>query len=216
MIRATLFTVLLSTLGGCAYLNSFVYKIDIPQGNYIDNVQVQKLRVGMTKEQVSYVLGTAVASNPFDQDRWTYLYRYKTGKGVVLEKKLIANFDADKLASVTGDYKLSEHFHIPVEQDIPKFTQVFEDDHLALSPEGNELWSISVGKFTEQNKVKQLTTLLEKENYQVMLFPKNAKLNQEVEVFVDVGTTEKELEEKLKIIEKLIDGSAEIKRLPES
>ena len=51
------------TLSGC----SLVYRIDIPQGNYVEQKQVDKLRQGMTREQVEFVLGSpccATASTP--------------------------------------------------------------------------------------------------------------------------------------------------------
>src|SRR5256886_12904052 len=39
-------------LGGCAYLSSLgVYKLDINQGNYITQDQVDKLKVGQTRQQ---------------------------------------------------------------------------------------------------------------------------------------------------------------------
>ncbi len=44
------------TLSGC----SLVYRIDIPQGNYVEQKQVDKLRQGMTREQVEFVLGSAM------------------------------------------------------------------------------------------------------------------------------------------------------------
>ena len=38
--------------GGC------VYRIDIPQGNFIEQKQIDRLRVGMSREQVEYVMGS--------------------------------------------------------------------------------------------------------------------------------------------------------------
>lgn len=104
------------SLSGCSLLDRLVYKIDIPQGNYIEDAQVQKLRVDMTKEQVKFVLGTPMLTDTFDQDEWNYLYHYKTGRGVVTAKQLILTFDNNQLKTVEGDYKISDHFSTPIEK----------------------------------------------------------------------------------------------------
>ncbi|GAA5213762.1 outer membrane protein assembly factor BamE [Corallincola platygyrae] len=102
-------------LSGCAWFSDLVYKVDIPQGNYIDEQQVEKLRVGMTKEQVKFVLGTPMVKNSFRDTTWYYVYRLKTGKGAEYNKRLIAKFDdQEKLASVEGDYELSPEFSTPI------------------------------------------------------------------------------------------------------
>jgi outer membrane protein assembly factor BamE len=60
-------------LGGC------VYRIPIQQGNYIDGTAVRQLKVGMTRSQVRYLLGTPMIKDPFDVDRWDFVYYYKHG-----------------------------------------------------------------------------------------------------------------------------------------
>lgn len=218
MVRAFILTLSLVLLSGCGYLNSLVYKIDIPQGNYIDENQVKKLRVGMTKEQVTFVLGTPMSNNPFNQTKWNYIYRYKTGKGGLLRKNLVAFFDEQgKLEKVTGDYKLSENFNIPVDQDIPDVTPTeVQDDAAPTGPEESSLWSVKLGEFETYEEVSALKLQLEEAGYQVYLFPKRPKKGDKVQVFAGAGTYEDELEEALKKIEKLTDLNAEITRLPGS
>jgi outer membrane protein assembly factor BamE len=113
--RNLLFAFLIAPLAGCAWFSDLVYKVDIPQGNYIDEQQVEKLRIGMSKEQVKFVLGTPMIKNSFRDTTWYYIYRLKTGKGAEYNKRLIATFDdSDKLISVEGDYALSEDFDKPL------------------------------------------------------------------------------------------------------
>ena len=102
------------SLAGCSTLEKLVYKIDVPQGNYVEDSQVKSLRVAMTKEQVTYVLGTPMLVDSFDRDSWNYLYSYRTGRGVVTNKQLILTFDNDKLVNVVGDYPLSPNFATPL------------------------------------------------------------------------------------------------------
>ena len=75
--------VLLASLGlsGCSAFDWMVYKIDIPQGNYIDDAKVEQLRINMSKEQVRFVLGTPMLIDAFDKERWYYLYSYQSGNG---------------------------------------------------------------------------------------------------------------------------------------
>jgi len=56
-----------------------VHKLDIQQGNVVTQEMVDKLRPGMTRAQVRYVLGTPLVTDSFHQDRWDYFYSYKKG-----------------------------------------------------------------------------------------------------------------------------------------
>ena len=104
------------SLSGCSVLEKLVYKIDIPQGNYIEDRQVERLRVDMTKEQVTFVLGTPMLVDSFNRNSWNYLYRVKKGDGEITSKQLVLTFDNDKLKTVVGDYPLSAEFNVPLEQ----------------------------------------------------------------------------------------------------
>ncbi|MGL5289038.1 MAG: outer membrane protein assembly factor BamE, partial [Aeromonas sp.] len=90
------------TLSGC----SLVYRIDIPQGNYVEQKQVDKLRQGMTREQVSFVLGTPMLRDGFDPNSWYYLYEFQPGHGELERKELTVTFTNEQLSSVTGDFPL--------------------------------------------------------------------------------------------------------------
>jgi outer membrane protein assembly factor BamE (lipoprotein component of BamABCDE complex) len=76
-------------IGGCATADNYmptwrsfgVYKIDINQGNYLSQDMVDKLKVGMTQQQVRLILGTPLVESPFRRDRWDYVYEFaKQGK----------------------------------------------------------------------------------------------------------------------------------------
>lgn len=83
---------LLLGLTGC------VYRMDIQQGNYLDGKTVSQLKVGMTRSQVRYLLGTPMVEDVFNTDRWDYIYYYK--RGYVrrpLESRVIVYFNGDKV-----------------------------------------------------------------------------------------------------------------------
>ena len=60
-------------------LTGCVYRMDIQQGNYLDGKAVSQLKVGMTRSQVRYLLGTPMVEDIFDTQRWDYIYYYKRG-----------------------------------------------------------------------------------------------------------------------------------------
>ncbi len=106
------------TVLGLTACSNWIYRIDVPQGNFLEQKDVDKLRVGMTKEQVIYVLGRPVLQDSFDHDTWYYLYDMKRGmqdRGKDFRKQLIVHFNQDKIASVTGDFELSADFNTPLD-----------------------------------------------------------------------------------------------------
>lgn len=96
--------------------SSWVYRIDIPQGNYLDKKRVEKLQLGMTKEQVKFVLGSPVVINSFEKNTWNYIYRFKSGRSdkFNIEKRFTVVFEDEKLAKAYGDFELPESFYTPI------------------------------------------------------------------------------------------------------
>ena len=86
---------LLLPLGGC------VYRMNIQQGNFLQKRVVTQLKVGMTRAQVRYLLGTPMVPSTFDIDRWDYLYYMKKGHLHRAQKYLLTvYFENDKVARI--------------------------------------------------------------------------------------------------------------------
>lgn len=66
-----------SLLTGCSTLG--VYKVDIPQGTPLTQAQATKIQVGMTHQQVRFLLGSPTISDPLNPLRWDYIYNYIPG-----------------------------------------------------------------------------------------------------------------------------------------
>lgn len=100
------------TLSACS---SWVYRYDVPQGNYLEQKSIDTLQVGMTKEQVKFILGSPVVVDAFNNDSWSYVYTLKSGRSKKFDrnKKFIINFADNKLISASGDFDLSEKFNTP-------------------------------------------------------------------------------------------------------
>ncbi len=87
-------------LSGC----NLVYKIDIQQGNVLTQSMVDELRPGMSKRQVSLVLGTAAIESPFHQNTWEYVTTYYRRGERIQRKVLTLGFEDNRLIQIEGDY----------------------------------------------------------------------------------------------------------------
>ena len=79
------------------------YKMDIQQGNYVTQDMVAKLKPGMTRSQVRFILGTPLVVDMFRTNRWDYVYVYQKRGKVTEHRKFTVIFENDKLSSVEGD-----------------------------------------------------------------------------------------------------------------
>ena len=105
-ITLILASVLLASCSGLSTPLLSPYKMDIRQGNYVTPEMREKLKLGMTKQQVRYVLGTPMLADAFHGDRWDYPYRLEQ-RGEIVEKQLLTlYFDGDRLARVEDDGKV--------------------------------------------------------------------------------------------------------------
>jgi outer membrane protein assembly factor BamE len=113
MLLRILAVVIALSLSACS---SWVYRIDIPQGNYLEQKDIDKLQISMTKEQVKFVLGSPVLVDSFNDDTWHYVYKLKSGRSDKLnkQKNFMVKFENDLLVTASGDFELSENFHTPM------------------------------------------------------------------------------------------------------
>jgi outer membrane protein assembly factor BamE len=79
--------------GGC------VYRINIQQGNFLDQAAVDTVKTGMTRSQVRYLLGTPMVADSFNKERWDYIYYLKKGRTRHIDsRRVTVYFDGDKVA----------------------------------------------------------------------------------------------------------------------
>ncbi|GAB54723.1 outer membrane lipoprotein omlA [Glaciecola punicea ACAM 611] len=117
MKSAYIIIILVTTLFTTA-CSDWIFRIDVPQGNFLDQKDVDRLRIEMTKEQVEFVLGNAIVEDSFSSDTWYYIYNMKRGmskRGEDVRKELILKFVDGKLSSMTGDFEESEEFSTPLD-----------------------------------------------------------------------------------------------------
>lgn len=87
-----------AALSGC----SLVYKLPTRQGNVIEQKQLDKLEIGMTRDQVKFVMGTPLAASPFRDDRWDYVGYYKSPRGKESARTVSLYFESGLLARMDG------------------------------------------------------------------------------------------------------------------
>lgn len=104
-VAATL--AVIGLLSGCSFdtvtdrINP--YRIDVRQGNYVDQAMVSQLKRGMTPEQVRFVLGTPLVVDMFREDRWDYIYLFQPGRGQPERRVISVFFDNGVLDRLEGD-----------------------------------------------------------------------------------------------------------------
>lgn len=65
------------------------YKMDIQQGNVIEEEAISKITRGMSRRQVQDILGTALMQDDFHSNRWDYVF-YLKKPGKKIETKSVA------------------------------------------------------------------------------------------------------------------------------
>jgi outer membrane protein assembly factor BamE len=100
------FTLLLATtFVGCGASVPTIkpYKMDIQQGNVVTSEMLLKLRPGMTKSQVQFIMGTPLLVDSFHTNRWDYFYQLRKEGKIINQRRVILDFEKDLLVRVRGD-----------------------------------------------------------------------------------------------------------------
>ncbi len=95
----------LTVAAAAAVFSGCAYRSDLAQGNFVEQETIDKLRLGMTSDQVRYLLGTPMLIDPFDNSRWYYVHFLREGWSDPEIKNLILLFAGNRLLDI------SEQFH---------------------------------------------------------------------------------------------------------
>ncbi len=89
---------------GCVSILPDPHKIDIHQGNIVDSQRVEQLQVGMSREQVKYLLGSPVSNNLFRTNRWDYLHYVSKAGNYAKPKRVTVFFDNGVVSKIENQY----------------------------------------------------------------------------------------------------------------
>ncbi|MEK6749833.1 MAG: outer membrane protein assembly factor BamE [Pseudomonadota bacterium] len=101
MRKLLIFNVLLaSVFTACA-----IHRPDVQQGNVLTKDMTEQLKPGISKRQVTFILGTPLVEDPFHTGRWDYLYLLAPGEpGMTKQfKRVTLYFKGDTLDRYSAD-----------------------------------------------------------------------------------------------------------------
>lgn len=78
------------------------YRPDIQQGNFISQEMLTQLKVGQTREQVKFLLGTPLLTDIFHADRWDFPFYLARGNGELTSSRVTVYFKDNKVEKFDG------------------------------------------------------------------------------------------------------------------
>lgn len=88
-------------LEGCAY------RIDIQQGNLLEEQALDQVQLGMSRSAVQFLLGTPMIADAFHEQRWDYAYYFRRGRSREVEQRwIVVYFEQDRVVRIERDLAL--------------------------------------------------------------------------------------------------------------
>ncbi|MGZ8290109.1 MAG: outer membrane protein assembly factor BamE [Telluria sp.] len=88
------------------------YRPDIQQGNFVSQEMLSQLKVGQTRDQVLFILGTPLLTDIFHNDRWDYPFYLARGDGELTSSRVTVYFKDNKVEKFDGGNLPSEREYI--------------------------------------------------------------------------------------------------------
>lgn len=86
-----------------------VYRANISQGNIVEEEDLDQVEVGMTRNQVRFLLGTPMIDDPFHRNRWDYVYYVKIGRNDATAKRWVTIlFEDDTVSEIQRNRDLAD------------------------------------------------------------------------------------------------------------
>lgn len=85
-------------LTGCSFPG--VHKEPVEQGNVLLPERLERLEVGMTRDQVQFLLGSPITVNTFNPNRWIYLERIDFDGEIRNNDYVIVEFIDDRVSAI--------------------------------------------------------------------------------------------------------------------
>ncbi len=89
---------LILSLSDCASYD-FSRRI-VQQGNLLPREKLERLKIGMSKDDTAILMGTSLMSPVFNNDRWDYAYTWRKGAGPMQIQTLTLYFTHGVLARI--------------------------------------------------------------------------------------------------------------------
>lgn len=97
------------------------YRVTVQQGNFISQEMLTQIKVGMTRDQIRFLIGTPLLTDVFHGERWDYPFRLQKGSGETTTSRIALFFEAGKLARIdAGDLPTESDYLIRIAGPAPK------------------------------------------------------------------------------------------------
>jgi outer membrane protein assembly factor BamE len=102
LLICTLMLLVLLATSGC------VYRAPLSQGNLLKQEDLDQVSVGMTRNQVRFLLGTPMVDDPFHAGRWDYIYYLTIGREKATYKRWVSiYFENDVVSEIVDGQELN-------------------------------------------------------------------------------------------------------------
>ena len=88
------------------------YRPDIQQGNFVSQEMLDQLKVGQSRDQVRFLLGSPLLADMFHADRWDYPFYLARGNGELTTSRVTVYFKDDKVERFEGGNLPTEREYI--------------------------------------------------------------------------------------------------------
>ncbi len=95
--------ILITALLACTLTQCISYDFSrriVQQGNLIPADKVERLKLGMSKEEVAILMGTSLLSPIFNNERWDYAYTWRRGSGSMEIRHVVLYFAKERLTRI--------------------------------------------------------------------------------------------------------------------
>jgi outer membrane protein assembly factor BamE len=106
------------------------YRPDIQQGNFVSQEMLNQLKVGQTRDQVKFILGSPLLQDAFHKDRWDYPFYLARGNGELTTSRVTVYFKDDKVDHFDGGNLPTEREYINRLIGISKYEEKSEQESL--------------------------------------------------------------------------------------
>jgi outer membrane protein assembly factor BamE len=88
-------------------LEACAYRIDIQQGNLLEEEALDQIQLGMSRSAVQFLLGTPMVADAFHEQRWDYAYYFRRGRAREVEQRwIVVYFEQDRVVRIERDLEL--------------------------------------------------------------------------------------------------------------
>lgn len=92
-LNITIITIIIIFNINCSTLKNISKYHDINQGNYLNTYDIQKIHIGMTKNEISHNLGLPTLQDLFGLNIWYYIHYHQYQNGIIKQTTLILKFN---------------------------------------------------------------------------------------------------------------------------